>query len=206
MKTLLVKYTPRNERSSTKKLLDAYREKIRNSEIEELDLCSDVPDMFLEANLLAYIQRNYLGNNLTPEQKKLMSKIDRMTEQLKSADIVVVAFPMNNFSMPAPVKAWFDSVMLKGQTWDVKDGGGYVGLMNGKKALVLVTSGGIYSKVQMAAWEHALSLTKLEFQFMGYSDIQGILAEGMNAGDDTKSVNLKKSIEQVQSIAQAWHK
>ena len=36
MKTLLVRYTPRNERSSTKKLLDAYREKIRNSEIEEL--------------------------------------------------------------------------------------------------------------------------------------------------------------------------
>jgi len=116
MKTLLVKYTPRNERSNTKKLLDAFREKIRNSETEELDLCSDVPDMFLEENLLAYIQRNYLGNALTPEQKKLMSKMDRMTEQLKSADIVVVAFPMNNFSMPAAVKAWFDSVILKGQT------------------------------------------------------------------------------------------
>src|SRR5437660_1725600 len=205
MKTLLVKYTPRNERSSTKKLLDAFREKIKNSEIEELDLSKDVPDMFLEENLLAYIQRNYLGNNLTPEQKKLMSKMDRMTEQLKSADVVVVAFPMNNFSMPAPVKAWFDSVMLKGQTWDVKNGN-YVGLMNGRKALVLVTSGGLYSKEPMAAWEHALSLTKLEFQFMGYSDVQGILAEGMNAGDDIKSDNLKKSIEQVQSIAQAWHK
>lgn len=204
MKTLLVKYTPRNERSSTKKLLDAFREKIRNSETEELDLCSDVPDMFLEENLLAYIQRNYLGNALTPEQKKLMSKMDRMTEQLKSADIVVVAFPMNNFSMPAAVKAWFDSVILKGQTWDVKDGG-YVGMMNGKKALVLVSSGGFYTKEPMVAWEHALSLTKLEFQFMGYSDVQGILAEGMNAGDDIKSVNLTKSIEQIQSIAQKWY-
>jgi len=36
MKTLLVKYTPRNERFNTKKLLDAYREKIRNSEIEQV--------------------------------------------------------------------------------------------------------------------------------------------------------------------------
>lgn len=205
MKTLLVRYTPRNERSSTKKLLDAYREKIRNSEIEELDLSKDVPDMFLEENLLAYIQRNYLGQNLTVEQKKLMSKMDRMTEQLKSADVVVVAFPMNNFSMPAPVKAWFDSVMLKGQTWDVKNGS-YVGLMNGRKALVIVTSGGIYSKEPMAAWEHALSLTKIEFQFMGYSDVQGTLAEGMNAGDESQSVNLKKSIEHVQSIAQKWYK
>ena len=161
--------------------------------------------MFLEENLLAYIQRNYLGQNLTVEQKKLMSKMDRMTEQLKSADVVVVAFPMNNFSMPAPVKAWFDSVMLKGQTWDVKNGS-YVGLMNGRKALVIVTSGGIYSKEPMAAWEHALSLTKIEFQFMGYSDVQGTLAEGMNAGDESQSVNLKKSIEHVQSIAQKWYK
>jgi FMN-dependent NADH-azoreductase len=204
MKTLLVKYTPRNERSSTKKLLDAFSEKIKNSGIEELNLSNDVPDMFLADNLEAYIQRNYLGQNLTPEQKKLMAKMDRMTEQLKSADVVVVAFPMNNFSMPAAVKAWFDSVMLKGQTWDMKDGG-FVGMMNGKKALVIVTSGGFYSKGPMADWEHALSLTKIEFQFMGYSDVQGILAEGMNAGDDAQSANLKKSIEQIRSIAQKWY-
>lgn len=78
-------------------------------------------------------------------------------------------------------------------------------MMNGKKALVLVSSGGFYTKEPMVAWEHALSLTKLEFQFMGYSDVQGILAEGMNAGDDIKSVNLTKSIEQIQSIAQKWY-
>jgi FMN-dependent NADH-azoreductase len=75
MKTLLVKYTPRNERPSTKKLLDAFSEKIKNSGIEELDLSNDVPDMFLADNLVAYIQRNYLGQNLTPEQKKLMPKM-----------------------------------------------------------------------------------------------------------------------------------
>jgi len=118
-----------------------------------------------------------------------------MTDQLKSADVVVVAYPMNNFSMPAPVKAWFDSVMLKGQTWYAKDGS-YIGLMNGKKAIAIVTSGGIYEKEPMASWEHALSLTKIEFQFMGYSDVRGILAGGMNAGEDVKTSNLKKSIKQ----------
>jgi len=118
-----------------------------------------------------------------------------MTDQLKSADVVVVAYPMNNFSMPAPVKAWFDSVMLKGQTWYAKDGS-YIGLMNGKKVLAIVTSGRIYEKEPMASWEHALSLTKIEFQFMGYSDVRGILAGGMNAGEDVKTSNLKKSIKQ----------
>jgi FMN-dependent NADH-azoreductase len=111
---------------------------------------------------------------------------------------------MNNFSMPAPVKAWFDSVMLKGETWDVQDGR-YLGLMNGKKALVLVSAGGIYETGPMASWEHALSLTKIEFQFMGYSDIRGILAGGMNAGEDPKSANLAKSISEVQQIARQWY-
>ncbi len=204
MKTLLVHYTPRNERSNTKRLVDAFRSQIKNSEIEELNLSRDTPDLFLEENLAAYIQRNYLGQDLTQDQKKSIAKMDRMTEQLRSADMVVVAYPMHNFSMPASVKAWFDSVMLKGKTWDTKDGK-YVGLMSGKKALVLVASGGFYGKEPMTSFEHALSLGKAEFQFMGYSDVRGILAEGMSAGDESRTASLEKYINQVQKIAQEWY-
>jgi FMN-dependent NADH-azoreductase len=117
MKTLIVKYIPRNEQSNTKKLLDAFREEISISDIEELDLLDDVPDMLLDNNLLAHINRNILGLELLPEEEKLLSKMDRMAAQLKSADIVVVAFPMYNFSMPSTVKAWFDSVIQKGVTF-----------------------------------------------------------------------------------------
>ena len=49
--------------------------------------------------------------------EKLLSKMDRMAYQLKSADIVVVAFPMYNFSMPVIVKACFDSVIQHGITF-----------------------------------------------------------------------------------------
>ena len=199
-----MQYTPRNERSNTKQILDAFIGKIKNSDIEKLDLTKDVPDLFLEQNLEAYINRNYMGKTLSAEQKNSMAKMDRMTEQLKSSDIVVVAYPMNNFSMPAVVKAWFDSVVLKGQTWDIKDGT-FIGMMNGKKALIIVSSGGVYQKGPMVSWEHALSLGKSIFQFMGYSDVHGTLAEGMNAGEDVKSSNLEKSITQVQEIAQEWY-
>ncbi|MDC8453743.1 MAG: NAD(P)H-dependent oxidoreductase, partial [Candidatus Nitrosotalea sp.] len=108
------------------------------------------------------------------------------------------------FSTPAPVKAWFDSVMLKGQTWDASDGK-YFGLMEGKKALILVSTGGIYTKEPMINWEHAVSLAKLEFKFMGFSDIRAILNEGMNAGDQVQSENLGKSIDTVRKIAKEWY-
>ncbi len=204
MKTLLVKYTPREERSTSKKLLDAFRNEIKNSQIEVLDLCIDVPDMFDVASMSAYIHRNYLKENISDEQTKVLKKMDAMTRQIKSADIVVVAFPMHNFSTPAPVKAWFDSVMLKGQTWDVSDGK-YFGLMDGKKALILVSTGGFYTREPMINWEHALSLAKIEFQFMGFSDIRAILNEGMNAGDQVQSENLGRSIDTVRKIAKEWY-
>ncbi|MGI0065629.1 MAG: FMN-dependent NADH-azoreductase [Nitrosotalea sp.] len=204
MKTLLVKYTPREERSSSKKLLDAFKNEIKNSEIEILDLCIDVPNLFNTESINAYIHRNYLKEELSSEQKKSLEKMDRMTSQVKSADIVVVAFPMHNFSMPASVKAWFDSVMLKGQTWDAADGK-YSGLMGGKKALIIVSSGGFYTSGQMINWEHALSLTKIEFQFMGFSDVRGILNEGMNAGNEIQSTNIKKSLDDVKKIAAEWY-
>lgn len=203
MKTLIVQYTPRKERSNTKKLVDAFKAGIKNSEVEELHLSLDVPDFFLEDSLAAYIQRNYLNQDLSEDQKRSMSKMDRMTRQLKSSDIVVVAYPMFNFSMPAAVKAWFDSVMLKGETWDAKDGK-YMGLMQGKKSLTLISSGGFYGKEPMISWEHALSLAKAEFQFMGYSDVLGILAEGMNGGEAGKS-NLERSINEVKKIARDWY-
>ena len=204
MKTLLVKYTPREERSNSKKLLDAFKNEIKNSEIEVIDLCTDVPDMFDVKSMDAYIRRNYLKEELSHEQKKVLTKIDRMTQQFKSADVVVVAFPMHNFSMPASIKAWFDSVMLKGETWDAADGK-YFGLMTGRKALIIVSSGGFYTRDPMINWEHALSLAKIEFQFMGFSDIRGILNEGMNSEDKTQHANLQKSLGEVRQIAKEWY-
>lgn len=204
MKTLLVKYTPREERSSSKKLLDVFKNEIKNSEIEILDLCIDVPDLFDSESINAYIRRNYLKEELSHEQKKSLEKMDRMTHQVQSVDIVVIAFPMHNFSMPASVKAWFDSIMLKGQTWDVTNGK-YFGLMGGKKALIIVSSGGFYTSDPMIHWEHAVSLAKIEFQFMGFSDVRGILNEGMNAGDEITSGNIQKSLDAVKKIAMEWY-
>jgi FMN-dependent NADH-azoreductase len=205
MKTLIVKYIPRNEQSNTKKLLDAFREEVGISDVEELDLLDDVPDMLLDNNLLAHINRNILGLKLLPEEEKLLSKMDRMAAQLKSADIVVVVFPMYNFSMPAIVKAWFDSVIQKGVTFGERKDSQIVISNAGKKALTLISSGGVYSNESSSSREHALSLSNLEFQFLGYSDVRGVLAEGMAKEEEVKQTNLNKSIRQVRAIAREWY-
>ena len=210
MKTLIVKYTPRNEKSMANKLLKVFCNGIINSEIEELDLCKDVPDFFTTKSIEAYYIRNLMGQPLSVEESQSLEKMHRMTAQLKSADIVVVAFPMFNFSIPASMKAWFDSVLHVGETVDPR-GGVYRGLMTGKKALALVAAGGIYSEGNGVgpyfgpAWEHAISLATLEFQFMGYSDVRGVIAEGMALSEEIRAERLQKAFDQTKAIAAEWY-
>jgi FMN-dependent NADH-azoreductase len=201
MKTLVVSYLPRGERSHTKKLLDAFLETASGQKLEHLDLLADTPDMFLAENLGSYIKRNYLGDSLSEAENAAMAKMDRMTQQLKNTDALVLAFPMHNFSFPAVVKAWFDSVMQKDETWTVDDNG-YVPLMTGKKALVLMSSGGVYEG-DFAGYEHAATLAQTELGFMGF-DTTIISAAGMNSRPDPE-VEVSEKIITVKRITNQWN-
>jgi FMN-dependent NADH-azoreductase len=211
LKTLIVKYIPRNERSVTHHLLLAFESVIRESEVMTLDLCKDQPQFFSEESIDAYYLRNLMGKELSPAQELSMSKMTAMTEQLKNADIVAVAFPMFNFSMPGAMKTWFDSVLQVGETID-PSGGVYRGLLVGKKALVLIASGGIYSSGNGIGpyfgqkWEHAMSLAKLELQFMGFSEVCGVMAEGTAVLDeDSKRAMISQKQNEIREIAQKWY-
>ncbi|MBF0618933.1 MAG: NAD(P)H-dependent oxidoreductase [Candidatus Omnitrophica bacterium] len=179
MNVLYVEYCPRGERSRTKKLGEYAISVLqaKGAKVERLDLTRDVPDLFSPERLSVYYRRNYAGESLAPADKALLTRMDAMTEQLMKADVVVIAYPMFNFSQPATVKAWFDSVMQKGKTWDM-GAGGYVNLMKGRKALVISSSGGAYEG-DYAFMEHSVTLSKVDLGFMGY-DTKVVIAAGLN--------------------------
>lgn len=203
MKTLIVDYTPRGSDSNTRKVLDAFVEAAPAGELEKLDLAKNLPDLFSPERLQAYIGKYFMGQALTPAQQAALQKMDQMTAQLKRADAVVLAFPMHNFSMPAVVKAWFDSVMQKGETWDM-DSSGYVGLLKGRKALIILSSGGVYEGA-MQGWEHAASLAKAELQFMGFGDVRVVTAAGVNAKPDQAGAIIQAAQEQARAVAREWY-
>ncbi|MFH0753901.1 MAG: NAD(P)H-dependent oxidoreductase [Candidatus Omnitrophota bacterium] len=202
MNVLIVHYLPGGDRSNTKKLLDAAMAllKTRQAHVQVLDLVQDVPDFFSPERLGVYYARNYGGQEVSDENKACMARMDRMTDQLKSADILVVAFPMYNFSQPAAVKAWFDSVMQKGLTWDMGPTG-YVGLLKGKKALALVTSGGQYDAGN--PYEHCVSLTKVHLGFMGF-ETEVVTAGGINQFPDKASAVLEQAQGKVKDLLRQW--
>lgn len=203
MNILAVTYLPRHERSHTAELFDAALAELDQHTVHTLDLLEDKPDLLDHERVMSYIQRNYLGQELSSDQQAALAKMDAMTNQLVEADAVILATPMYNFSLPATVKAWFDSVMLKGQTWDASDSG-YHGLLTDKKAPILMASGGIYEG-ETAGYDHAMPLAKQEFSFMGFKDVQGVSIQGINMGLDDLAERKHEAKTKVKEVLSTWN-
>lgn len=171
-KILAVTYFPKGENSNTKKIFDEFIKIHPNTRV--LELSKNLVQAFNENSINAYIKRNYMGQTLNQEEQNSIEQFDNLTKEFKDADQVVFAFPMHNFSMPGAVKTYFDNIILKGETFDIVDGS-YIGLCKNKKALVLITMGGLYEK-EWSAWDHASTLTIQLLNFMGINDVKLIKA------------------------------
>jgi len=210
MKTLVVTYFPSQETSNTKQLTDAFLASVTNTHIEHLDLISTPPPFFMPDSLAAYRMRNYAGMELNEQQKKSIEAMDKLCKQFTEADTVVIAYPMHNYGMPGIVKTYFDAVMQHGKTFQY-GANGPEGLMKGKKALTIYTSGGGYSAEKVAAdypnWDTLTVLSKIEFTFMGFSEIEIVGAQGtLNPAPGAKEKSLTNAIEKLKTIANNWYK
>jgi FMN-dependent NADH-azoreductase len=174
MKTLIVQFTPRSG-STTAQLVSHLRAQLQGP-VEVIDLATRAPAPLTTAAVDAYVKRHYAGQPLSAEEAQALAVMDGDVEKMLAADLLVTAAPMHNFAMPGPLKTFLDGVIQKGRTWDA-DASGYHGLMKGKKALALFSSGGVYEAG--GGYDHYSPLIKHLFGFMGY-DGRVIAAMGTN--------------------------
>jgi FMN-dependent NADH-azoreductase len=202
MKTLLVKYLPSGSESKTKMLLDFFLEQIKNQNIETIDLLKTPAPIFNEQSIQSYYKRNYNGQKLDETEAKLLEKNDQLIAQLKSADILVMAHPMHNYGIPAAAKAYLDAVIFTGETAKPREK-----MMKGKKALVLYTSGGMYSEnfnFDYPNWNSLLFNYKVNFGYMGYDETEVI---GTSLRDEkTRAERLEQMKEKIREVVSRWYK
>jgi FMN-dependent NADH-azoreductase len=114
----------------------------------------------------------------TPEQAKLLSISDELIADLQQADEYVFGVPMHNFSIPSTLKLWIDQVVRAGRTFSYSSAGPK-GLLAGKKATLLVASGGAYGQDSpSAAYNFVTPYLLTVFGFIGITDVDIIAAEG----------------------------
>jgi FMN-dependent NADH-azoreductase len=140
----------------------------------------------------------------TAEQNALLAHSDELIQELESADEIVIGVPMHNFSIPATLKLWVDQIVRSGRTFSY-GAEGPKGLLQGRKATLLVASGGVYSPGSPAAAMNFVDpYMKAVLNFLGITDVQTIAVGGASqlmSGAIDRSTLLGPALEQIRASA-----
>jgi FMN-dependent NADH-azoreductase len=118
---------------------------------------------------------------LTPAQRELLALSDTLIAELHSADEYVFGVPMHNFSIPSVLKLWIDQIARVNKTFSYTTGTP-VGLLTGKKATVIIASGGVYDAgTAMASFNFVEPYLRTVFGFLGITDTTFLSASGAAA-------------------------
>jgi FMN-dependent NADH-azoreductase len=107
--------------------------KLGGGTVRRRDLSEDAPPLVSDA----YIRAVYSDPaKRTAEQKSLLRYSDKVIEELREADFVVIGTPVHNLMVPAMLKAWIDQIVRPGATIG-KGGRAFAD----KKVYVVIASG-----------------------------------------------------------------
>lgn len=136
---------------------------------------------------LPFVNETWINSNFTAveerteDQKEVLGFSNELVAELESADHIVIASPIYNFNIPATLKAWIDLIARVGLTFSYTENGP-VGLLENKKATIVMASGGVPIGSEM---DMASSYLKFALGFVGVSDVNIIDASMINhAGDE----------------------
>ncbi|MBE1287556.1 MAG: FMN-dependent NADH-azoreductase [Alteromonadaceae bacterium] len=125
----------------------------------------------------------------TAEQNELAQISDDLIAEVQAADTIVIGMPMYNFGAPSTFKAWVDHIARAGVTFRYTETGPQ-GLLDGKKVIIAITSGGKYKGTPMdtlTPWLHTF------FNFLGLTDVHFVHAEGLAMGEPETVLNAAKA-------------
>jgi len=127
--------------------------------------------------------------------KKMFKLSDQLVKELKESDVIIISAPIYNYGPPATLKAWSDLAARVGETFRFKPNGRREGLLNNKRAYLVITSGG----TKLNSNEDFLTpWLKYILNFFGIEKIDIICADQM-ALDYEKSI--KDAEQQIENIS-----
>ena len=123
-------------------------------------------------------------------------------QQFLDADVVVIGAGFYNFSIPSQLKAWVDRIAVKGKTFTYGENGP-VGLAAGKRVIIVLARGNVYGEGSpYAAYEHAETLLRSIFGFVG-ADVEVIVAEGLGRGEDARRTSIDGALVQARQVSRS---
>ena len=147
---------------------------------------------------LSFIDHHWIAANFTAvddrdtNQSARLAFSDQLIDELRWADHIVLTTPMYNFGVPATVKAWIDLVCRAGVTFRYSSNGP-VGLLEGKRADIIITTGGVPLESPV---DFVSGYLRQVFGFIGIEDVNIIGAGQMNVDAAASFAGAISEIEQ----------
>lgn len=124
-------------------------------------------------------------------------------EEFLAADIVVIGVGFYNFGIASQLKAWVDRIAVAGKTFRYSEKGAE-GLAGSKRVVLAISRGGIYAEGSpTAGFEHAETYLRGVFGFLGVTDLQVIVAEGVAVGPAQREASVKAAQEKIAALQAA---
>ncbi len=160
----------------------------------------------LGRNPVPFVSENWVAGAFsapaerTTEAAAAIAISDALVDELLAADRLVISAPMYNLAAPASLKAWIDQIVRGGRTFGMNEQG-YFPMVHGKKALIILASGGVFSGTPYDFEEPYL---RAILGFIGITDVTFVRAEGMNLGDEAKAKGLSAARAKLAELAKSW--
>jgi FMN-dependent NADH-azoreductase len=157
----------------------------------------DAPVPHLDADGAAGIGPAEPGNEAQTRTRTLS---DTLIGELREADTLVLGAPMYNFGIPSTLKAWFDHVLRAGVTFRYSEAGPE-GLMTGKRAIVVVARGGLYSEGPAQAMDFQEPHLRTMLGFIGITDVTFVRAERLAFGPESREQSIGAAQVELDRVA-----
>lgn len=165
----------------------------------------DVTYRDLSTKPLSHLSGEHLAaaHGATPETQAARDDIAASSaalDEFLAADIVVIGAPMYNFTIPSQLKAWIDRILVAGKTFRYSEKG-VEGLAGGKRVIVTVSRGGFYGAgAPSAAGEHLETYLRWVFGFIGITNPEIIIAEGIQISPEQREKAVADGLQAVGAL------
>jgi FMN-dependent NADH-azoreductase len=112
-----------------------------------------------------------------------MARSEELVQELERADVVVIATPMHNLTIPAVLKAWIDHVVRARRTFNMTSAG-KVGALRDRPVFVAIASGGRFSGERARQPDFLTPYLRTILGSVGLRDLTFFSVQGTGAGPD----------------------
>jgi FMN-dependent NADH-azoreductase len=184
-------------RQLAREFVATWRRDNPGARVVERDLTPETMPHLTQATLGAVMTP---ADKRTPEQAALAGFADTLIAEVEAADTIVLAAPMYNFTIPTTLKAWLDHIARAGRTFRYT-ANGPVGLLTGKKVVVVTGRGGVYSGESPArALDFQEPYLRAILGFIGLTDVEFIHIEGLNISKDAAEAGRARARQAIATL------